>query len=70
MGKNSLKFGAIDNSFYPSDYQYSPKSNTKNVQDMAYKVMQWIQYVLFNYEIIYLLGASFCVSYSVFAPSA
>ncbi|XP_047155151.1 hydroxymethylglutaryl-CoA lyase, mitochondrial-like isoform X1 [Vigna umbellata] len=42
MGKNSLKFGAIDNSFYPSDYQYSPKSNTKNVQDMAYKFMKGI----------------------------
>ncbi|XP_027933292.1 hydroxymethylglutaryl-CoA lyase, mitochondrial-like isoform X2 [Vigna unguiculata] len=42
MGRNSLKFGAIDNSFYPSDHQYSPKSNNKNVQDMAYKFMKGI----------------------------
>ncbi|KAK7333905.1 hypothetical protein VNO80_30686 [Phaseolus coccineus] len=42
MGRNSMKFGAIDNSFYASDYQYSPKSNNKSVQDMAYKFMKGI----------------------------
>ena len=43
-----MKFGMIDNSFYASDYQYSPQSNNKNVQDMPYKVMQWLQYFLFK----------------------
>jgi len=43
-----MKFGMIDNSFYTSDYQYSPQNNNNNVQDMAYKVMQWLRYILFN----------------------
>ncbi|KAL5193482.1 Hydroxymethylglutaryl-CoA lyase, mitochondrial [Glycine soja] len=42
MGRNSMKFGMIDNSFYTSDYQYSPQNNNKNVQDMAYKFMKGI----------------------------
>ncbi|KAG4917804.1 hypothetical protein JHK82_055278 [Glycine max] len=42
MGRNSMKFGMIDNSFYTSDYQYSPQNNNNNVQDMAYKFMKGI----------------------------
>ncbi|XP_020222413.1 hydroxymethylglutaryl-CoA lyase, mitochondrial [Cajanus cajan] len=42
MGWNSMKCGMIDNSLYASDYQYSPKCNNKNIQDMAYKFMKGI----------------------------
>ncbi|PNY00244.1 hydroxymethylglutaryl-CoA lyase mitochondrial-like [Trifolium pratense] len=37
-GRNSMKFGIVDNSFYTSDYQYSQKPSNKDMQDMAYKV--------------------------------
>lgn len=74
MGRNSMKFGANDNSFYSSDYQYSPKSNNISVQDMAYKVMQRLQYFLFKNLFpatklfIYIL-VLFIFSCSAFAPS-
>ncbi|AES69931.1 putative hydroxymethylglutaryl-CoA lyase [Medicago truncatula] len=39
-GRNTLKSGIVDNSFYTSDYQYSQKRNNKDMQDMAYKFMK------------------------------
>jgi hypothetical protein len=39
-----MKFGIVDNSFYTSDYQYSQKRSNNDMQDMAYKVIQWQQY--------------------------
>ncbi|KAL2322349.1 hypothetical protein Fmac_026728 [Flemingia macrophylla] len=51
MGRNSMKCGMAENSFYASDYQYSPKSNNKNIQDMAYKVTS-----IFNLEMQFMKG--------------
>jgi len=69
-----MKFGAIDNSFYASDYQYSPKSNNKSVQDTAYKVMQWLQFFLLKNlfpatKLFIYIVLLFVFSCSAFAPS-
>nr|AFK45398.1 unknown [Lotus japonicus] len=37
--RNSMKSGMIDNSLHTPGYQYSPKHNNKETQDMAYKFM-------------------------------
>jgi len=42
-GRKSMKFGMIDDSF--SDCQTSPKCHTKDLQGLAYKVIQWLHYL-------------------------
>ncbi|KAK7259919.1 hypothetical protein RIF29_25534 [Crotalaria pallida] len=42
MGRNSMKFGMDDDPFDSTDYQYSPKCNSKDLQNMAYKFMKGI----------------------------
>ncbi|KAE9593947.1 hypothetical protein Lal_00016938 [Lupinus albus] len=42
VGRNSIKIGMIDDPFSSSDYQYSPKCNSKEIHNMAYKFMKGI----------------------------
>ncbi|OIW20983.1 hypothetical protein TanjilG_26747 [Lupinus angustifolius] len=42
MGRNSMKLGMIDDPFSSSDYQDSPKCNSKEINNMAYKFMKGI----------------------------
>ncbi|CAL0302544.1 unnamed protein product [Lupinus luteus] len=42
IGRNSMKIGMTDDPFSSSDYQYSPKCNSKEIQNMAYKFTKGI----------------------------
>ena len=48
-----MKFGMIDDSF--SDWQSRPKCHAKDLQGLAYKVIQWLhnlQYSMFKFFLL------------------
>lgn len=47
-----MKFGTIDNSF--SECQYSPNHNNKDITNLTYKVIQWLQEISIFLQLIFI----------------